>query len=111
MLSSFWELGVHPAQRTCSDRSGRGDEHRPAGHAIGPLRVPQWPGHADFREAATNDDGSVDLYFGPNPPNGKESNWIQTIPNKHWFAYTRFYGPLEPYYFDHTWKLGDITAR
>ena len=39
---------------------------------------------------------------------GKESNWVQTIPGKHWFSYFRFYGPLEAY-FDRTWKLGDIT--
>ena len=56
----------------------------------------------------TNDDGSVDLYFGPSAPNGEESNWVQTIPGRHWFSYFRLYGPLERY-FDRSWKLGDIT--
>jgi hypothetical protein len=56
-----------------------------------------------------NDDGSVDLYFGPSAPEGKESNWVQTIPGKHWFSYFRFYGPLEAY-FDRSWKLGDIKT-
>ena len=37
-----------------------------------------------------------------------ESNWVQTIPGRHWFSYFRLYGPLEPY-FDRSWKLGDIT--
>ncbi len=60
-------------------------------------------------DLVTNDDGSVDLYFGPTAPEGKESNWVQTIPGKHWFSYFRFYGPLEAY-FDKSWKLGDITA-
>ncbi len=55
-----------------------------------------------------NPDGSVTLYVGPAAPEAKDSNWVQTIPGKHWFAYFRFYGPLEPY-FDHSWKLGDIT--
>jgi hypothetical protein len=41
-------------------------------------------------------DGSVDLFFGPTPPQG-ESNWVQTMPGKHWFSYFRFYGPLEEY--------------
>ena len=59
-------------------------------------------------ELQHNDDGSVDLYFGPTAPDGRESNWVQTIPGKHWFSYFRFYGPLEGY-FDRTWKLGDIT--
>lgn len=54
-----------------------------------------------------NPDGSVDLRFGPTPPDGAQSNWIQTIPGKHWFSYFRFYGPLESY-FDRSWKLGDI---
>jgi len=57
---------------------------------------------------ACNPDGSVDVYFGPAAPQGRESNWIQTLPGRHWFSYFRFYGPLEGY-FDHRWKLGDIT--
>jgi hypothetical protein len=30
----------------------------------------------------TNDDGSYDLYFGPEAPPGKQSNWVETIPGK-----------------------------
>jgi hypothetical protein len=26
------------------------------------------------------------------------TNWVQTIPGKHWFSYFRIYGPLEPYF-------------
>ncbi|WP_291038906.1 DUF1254 domain-containing protein [Herbiconiux sp.] len=59
-------------------------------------------------ELVVNDDGSVDLHFGPSAPAAGESNWVQTIPGRHWFSYFRFYGPLEPY-FDRNWKLGDIT--
>jgi hypothetical protein len=55
----------------------------------------------------TNADGSVDLYFGPKPPAGKEANWIATIPKKGWFAILRLYGPLEPWY-DKTWRPGEI---
>jgi hypothetical protein len=54
-----------------------------------------------------NDDGSVEIYFGPNAPAGKERNWIQTIPGKGWFVYLRLYGPLEPW-FDKTWRPGEI---
>lgn len=56
-----------------------------------------------------NADGSVDLYFGPKPPAGKEANWVQTVSGKHWFAYFRLYGPTEAY-FDKSWKMGDIEA-
>jgi len=52
-----------------------------------------------------NDDGSVGLYFGPNPaPRKPESNWIKTLPNKGWFIYFRLYGPTQAY-FDKTWVL------
>jgi hypothetical protein len=54
-----------------------------------------------------NSDGSVDLYFGPNAPRGKEQNWIETVPNKSWFPILRLYGPLDPW-FDKTWKPGEI---
>jgi len=54
-----------------------------------------------------NKDGSVDLYFGPKAPKGKEKNWVQTVPGKGWFALLRLYGPLEPW-FDKTWKPGEF---
>jgi hypothetical protein len=54
-----------------------------------------------------NPDGSVDVYFGPKAPVGKESNWVQTIPGKGWFTILRLYGPLKPW-FDKTWRPGDI---
>jgi hypothetical protein len=61
-------------------------------------------------DVVANDDGSVDLFFGPSAPEGGEANWVQTIPGRHWFSYFRLYGPLEPY-FDRTWTLGDITPQ
>jgi len=54
-----------------------------------------------------NPDGSVDVYFGPKAPEGKEKNWIETVPNKGWFVILRLYGPLEPW-FDKTWRPGEI---
>jgi hypothetical protein len=55
----------------------------------------------------TNDDGSIDLYFGPKAPKGKEANWIQTVSNKGWFSLLRLYSPTEPW-FDKTWRPGEI---
>jgi len=54
-----------------------------------------------------NADGSVDLYFGPQPPASKESNWIRTAPGKGWYTILRLYGPLDPW-FDKTWRPGEI---
>jgi hypothetical protein len=55
----------------------------------------------------SNPDGSIDVYCGPKAPAGKESNWIQTVPDKGWFTLLRLYGALEPW-FDKTWKPGDF---
>ena len=54
-----------------------------------------------------NADGSVDVYFGPKAPPGKEGNWIQTVPGKSWNVILRLYGPLEPW-FDKSWRPGGI---
>jgi hypothetical protein len=57
-----------------------------------------------------NSDGSVDLYFGPQAPKGKESNWVQTKPDEAWFPYFRFYSPTQPF-FDQSWVLPDIEKQ
>ena len=67
----------------------------------------QFPSLSSQKAIKKNADGSVDLYFGPKAPAGKQSNWIQTIPGKSWFALFRLYGPLKPW-FDKSWKLNDI---
>jgi hypothetical protein len=54
-----------------------------------------------------NADGSVDVYFGPKAPAGKENNWVQTIPGKGWSTLLRLYSPLEPW-FNKTWRPGEI---
>jgi hypothetical protein len=59
------------------------------------------------KDLLVNEDGSVDVYFGPTAPAGKENNWVQTIPGKGWFMILRLYGPLEPW-FDKSWRPGDI---
>ena len=57
--------------------------------------------------AVPNKNGSYDIYFGPEAPEGKEANWIQTVPGKGWFTALRIYSPLQPY-FDKTWRIGEI---
>jgi hypothetical protein len=43
-----------------------------------------------------NADGSVDIYFGPKAPAGKQSNWVPTSAKGQFEVLFRFYGP-EPY--------------
>ncbi len=54
-----------------------------------------------------NANGSVDVYFAPKAPFGKESNWVSTDPNGKFEILFRFYGP-EKALFDKSWKLPDI---
>jgi hypothetical protein len=54
-----------------------------------------------------NDDGSVDVYFGPRAPDGNEANWIPTNPTGGFEVLCRFYGPKPPL-MDKTWRLPDI---
>jgi hypothetical protein len=54
-----------------------------------------------------NTDGSVDIYFGPKAPAGKESNWVPTSAEGKFEVLFRFYGP-EKSLFDKTWRLPDI---
>jgi hypothetical protein len=54
-----------------------------------------------------NPDKSVDIYFGPKAPAGKENNWVQTMPGKGWNTIFRLYSPLKPWY-DKTWRPSEI---
>ena len=54
-----------------------------------------------------NADGSVDIYFASQPPDGKESNWVPTSATGKFEVLFRFYGPEKPL-FEKTWVLPDI---
>jgi hypothetical protein len=54
-----------------------------------------------------NIDGITELYFGPEPPEGKSSNWLATVPGKGYFAILRLYGPTEAA-IQRSWKPGDF---
>jgi hypothetical protein len=76
------------------------------------IQVPStiWPALASNSGALqANPDGSHDLYFGPKAPEGRESNWVETIPGKSWFPLFRAYGPLESW-FDQSWRLGEFET-
>jgi len=68
----------------------------------------RFPGLDNNKEGLRqNEDGSFDIYFGPEAPDGWENNWIQTVPGKGWNTIFRLYGPLQSFY-DKTWKPGDF---
>ncbi len=57
---------------------------------------------ADLKQ---NEDGTIDIYFGPKAPEGMESNWLPT--GEDFFLIFRLYGP-EKALFDKTWTLPDV---
>lgn len=57
-----------------------------------------------------NQDGTIDLYFGENPPKGMENNWIQTKKGSSWFPYFRFYSPQKDVV-DKKWILPEIEKN
>jgi hypothetical protein len=55
-----------------------------------------------------NEDGSIDIYFGPEAPEGKEANWTPTKAGERFFLLFRFYGP-EKSAMDKTYQLNDLV--
>jgi hypothetical protein len=54
-----------------------------------------------------NADGSVDIYFGPKAPAGKDDNWVPTDPAREFELMFRVYAPKKEF-FDKKWVLPDV---
>jgi hypothetical protein len=75
-----------------------------------PIRNTRWPSRSSQTPGLqTNDDGSVDVHFGPKAPAGKEANWVPTSAGGGFEVLFRFYAPEKPL-FEKTWRLPDIEA-
>ena len=67
-----------------------------------------WPSvHSNCKNLVVNQDGSVDIFFGPHAPADKQCNWLQTLPGKGWYMILHLYDPLEAW-FDKTWQCGEV---
>ena len=64
---------------------------------------------SNVKNVKKNADGSVDIYFGPKAPKGKESNWLPTDPKRRFFLLFRAYGP-KPGILDGSFVLNDIEV-
>ncbi len=69
--------------------------------------MPRASRSSQIPELQTNADGSIDIYFGPKAPQGKESNWVPTDPARKFELMARFYAPKKEL-FDKAWKLPDV---
>ena len=77
-----------------------------ATHALirGMLRASRSSQISDLQK---NADGSIDIYFGPKAPSGKEANWVPTSAEGKFEVMFRLYGP-EKSFFEKKWVLPDI---
>ena len=90
-VSAFWSLTLY-------DSATRSMHQNPTNDAA----------RSGYDELETNADGSFDLYFGPEVPDGQQkSNWIETVPGRGFYPMFRFYSPTAPL-FDGTWTLPDV---
>jgi hypothetical protein len=58
-------------------------------------------------ELQKNADGSVDIYFGPTAPAGKDANWAPTDPARKFELMFRAYAPTKAL-FEKSWVLSDV---
>jgi len=67
-----------------------------------------WPSvFSTDKNLVFNDDGSVDVWFSPEPLNINEGNCLKIIPGRKWYMILRLYYPLESW-FDKRWRPGEI---
>ena len=66
LAADFWSVVVYDPQTRSELQTGQPFPSR--NNLKDPLEV--------------NDDGSVDIYFGPQAPAERAGNWIQTVPGK-----------------------------
>lgn len=87
----FWSVSVYDAKTAAGLNNGQ-----------------DYPSIGTRDQPMQNADGSTDLYFGPQPPERMEKNWVKTVRGKGWFGVFRLYGPDQGF-FDRKFKPGDFV--
>jgi hypothetical protein len=87
---NFWSVTLYEAENASGLANGQ-----------------PFPSLGSRDKPAQNPDGSTDLYLGPKAPEGREGNWLATVPGRGFFAILRLYGPTEAA-IDKSWKPGDV---
>jgi hypothetical protein len=73
-----------------------------------PQTAQDFPSRNQFDKPQYNQDGSLDLYFGPTKPDGvNDKNWIQTLDARAFLVAIRLYGAATEFY-DQSWKPDDV---
>jgi len=69
--------------------------------------MPRASRSSQIPEMQKNADGSIDVYFGPKAPAGKDTNWVPTDPTRRFELMFRLYGPTKAL-FEKSWVLPDV---
>lgn len=67
------------------------------------------PSTNGYYDIPKNDDGSIDIWFGPQQPDGvADAAFIKTVPGRHFIVAFRLYG-TEVAFYDQTWRPDDLV--
>jgi hypothetical protein len=88
--ANFWSVTLYEAENASGLANGQ-----------------PFPSLGSRDKPTQNADGSTGLYLGPKAPQGKDGNWLATVPGRGYFAILRLYGPTEAA-LNKSWKPGDI---
>jgi len=91
--ANFWSVTAYEAENASGLANGK-----------------PFPSLGSRDKPAQNADGSTDIYLGPLAPQGKEGNWLATVPGRGYFVILRLYGPPEAA-INKSWKPGDIEKQ
>jgi hypothetical protein len=69
--------------------------------------LPRASRSSQIPELQKNADGTIEIYFGPKAPAGRDSNWIPTDPARKFELMFRLYAPTKAL-FEKTWVLPDV---
>ncbi len=69
--------------------------------------MPRASRSSQIPEMQKNADGSMDVYFGPKAPAGKDVHWVPTDPQRGFELMFRVYGPNKEF-FEKVWVLPDV---
>lgn len=89
--ANFWIISIYNNEKNSS--------HYQKGHPLSSI--------GSLNKLNYNEDGSVNIYFGPELPKGVlKSNYLKTVSNKAWFFLLRHYSTA-PTLDNQAWRAGD----
>lgn len=93
-VEQFWSLTLY-SEKTRTTYDNGGTEPRDASI------------DSRMKDLKFNEDGSIDIFVGPEAPEGHEANHLKLVDGEGWFVYFRLYAPKKEF-FDKSFTLADF---